>query len=85
MNAATHFWMVFFVGFDDSGSERPGAVVPYVGRERIAASEDPEQMLRDLELSAFLRGGRVMAVVADNESDAESARASVEMQLFRHR
>lgn len=85
MNASRHVWMVFFVGFDDSGTNQSGAVVPYVGRERVNVADDPEQMLADLELAAFLRGGQVMAVVADDEANAEHTRAAIELQVFRHR
>ena len=86
MNASNrHVWVIYFVGFDDTGSTEDDRVEPYVGRERIDASDDLEQVHADANLAALLRGGRVVAVVADDEPHAERTRAAIEMEILRYR
>ena len=82
----TNVWVIYFVGFDDSTGDADSAVEPYVGRERIeTAAEDAEQMAADAHLTALWRGGRVGAVVADDEAHAERTRAAIEMEIIRYR
>jgi hypothetical protein len=85
MNASRHVWMIYFVGFDDTADEND-RVEPQVGRERIQlTSDEPQQMQAELELAAFLRGGQIMSVVGDDETEAEHARVAIELQVMRHR
>lgn len=90
MNASRHVWMIYFVGFDESdgGPESTNAddvVQAYVGRERIEVSDDAGQAREALQLAAFLRGGVVLAAVADDENRAEQTRMAIEMQMLRYR
>jgi hypothetical protein len=85
MNASRHVWMIYFVGFDESTEGAHDAVEPLVGRERVAVGDDPESWKDSLELAALLRGGRVMAVVGDDETQAEHARVAIELQVMRYR
>ncbi len=85
MNASRHFWVIYFVGFDDTNTTEDNCVEPYVGRERIEASDDVEQIHSDAQLAALLRGGHMVAVVADDESHAERTRAAIEMEILRYR
>jgi hypothetical protein len=86
MNASSrHVWVIYFVGFDDTNSNEENRVEPYVGRERITASDELEQVHEEASLAALLRGGRVVAVVADDEPHAERTRAAIEMEILRYR
>ena len=87
MNASdTKFvWVIYFVGFDETGSTPEERVEPYVGRERIETASDSESIHADAECAALLRGGRVVAVVADDEPHAERTRAAIEMEIMRYR
>jgi hypothetical protein len=87
MNASQtkHVWVIFFVGFDETGQTAEQQVEPYVGRERVATSADVEDIQADAECAALMRGGRVVAVVADDEAHAERTRAAIEMEIMRYR
>ena len=91
MNANNRYvWAIYFVGFDapDSTPESANAddaVQPYVGRERIEVSDDPAQAREQLQLAAFLRGGQVLAAVADDQNRAEQTRMAIELQMLRYR
>lgn len=85
MNASRHLWVIYFVGFDETESDEEGRVESYVGRERIETGDEVEQIHADAELAALLRGGRVVAVVADDEPHAERTRAAIEMEIMRYR
>ena len=85
MNASRHLWVIYFVGFDETESDEESRVESYVGRERIETDDEVEQIHADAELAALLRGGRVVAVVADDEPHAERTRAAIEMEIMRYR
>jgi hypothetical protein len=85
MNASRHVWVIYFVGFDDTDSTEEDRVEPYVGRERIEAGDDLDQVHDDAALTALVRGGRVVAVVADDEAHAERTRSAIEMEIIRYR
>jgi hypothetical protein len=81
-----HLWVIYFVGFDDATDDAESRVQPYVGRERIETSvDDAEQMSSDAMLAALCRGGRVVAVVGDDEAHAERTRSAIEMEIIRYR
>jgi hypothetical protein len=85
-SAASRFvWVIYFVGYDETGSSEDEVVEPYVGRERIETTEASDQVAEDAELAALLRGGRVVAVVADDEAHAERTRQAIEMEIMRYR
>jgi hypothetical protein len=85
MNATRHVWVIYFVGFDDAAESADTRVEPYVGRERIQTADDAEQIHSAAEMAAVLRGGRVVAVVADDEAHAERTRLAIEMEILRYR
>lgn len=85
MNASRHLWVIYFVGFDQSDTETESHVEPYVGRERIETGDEVEQIQSEAALAALLRGGRVVAIVADDEPHAERTRAAIEMEIMRYR
>jgi len=85
MNDSTNIWVIYFVGFEDSGDSEDSRVEPYVGRERIETTTDSQQMAADAECTALLRGGRVVAVVGDDEQHAEQTRTAIEMEIMRYR
>jgi hypothetical protein len=80
MNASEtkNVWVIYFVGFDETGQSEDQQVEPYVGRERIETTSEAE-------CAALMRGGRVVAVVADDEAHAERTRAAIEMEIMRYR
>ena len=64
-------WVIMIVAFDDPELD------PEVIKERIGADEDEE-------LAAFLRGGELVAVMADeDEAVVEGFRREVEKQCLR--
>jgi hypothetical protein len=64
-------WIILLVAFDDANLE------PEVIKERIGADEDEE-------LAAFMRGGELVAVMADeDETVVEGFRREVEKQCLR--
>ena len=64
-------WVIVLVAFDDPEMD------PEVIKERIGADEDEE-------LAAFLRGGELVAVMADeDEAVVEGFRREVEKQCLR--
>jgi hypothetical protein len=64
-------WIIVLVAFDDP------ALDPEVIKERIGADEDEE-------VAAFLRGGELVAVMADeSEEVVEGFRREVEKQCLR--
>jgi hypothetical protein len=64
-------WIILLVAFDDPDLD------PEVIKERIAADEDED-------LAAFLRGGELVAVMADeDELVVEGFRREVEKQCLR--
>jgi hypothetical protein len=81
MNASRHAWVIYFVGFDETPAAE-SYVVPYVGRERVEASEELEEVHAAAELAALMRGGRVVALVADDEIHAERTRAAIEEEIL---
>ena len=87
MNASDkkNVWVIYFVGFDETGESEDQQVEPYVGRERVETSEEIEDIHADAECAALLRGGRVVAIVADDEPHAERTRAAIEMEIMRYR
>ena len=87
MNASSNrnVWVIYFVGFEDTTDSEESRVEPYVGRERIETTDDAAQMAEDAECAAVLRGGRVVAVVADDEDHAEQTRMAIEMEIMRYR
>ena len=87
MNASEkkNVWVIYFVGFDETGQSEDQQVEPYVGRERIETTSEAEEIEADAECAALMRGGRVVAVVADDESHAERTRAAIEMEIMRYR
>ena len=78
-------WVIYFVGFDETGQSEDQQVEPYVGRERIETTSEAEEIESDAECAALMRGGRVVAVVADDEAHAERTRAAIEMEIMRYR
>jgi len=80
-----HVWVIYFVGFDETGSDPESQVEPYVGRERIRTTAEVDEVHADAELAALLRGGRVVAVVADDDGHAERTRSAIEMEIMRYR
>jgi hypothetical protein len=80
-----HVWVIYFVGFEDTGDDEESTVEPYVGRERIETTEDADQMADDAALAALVRGGRVVALVGDDEADAERTRVAIELEIMRYR
>jgi hypothetical protein len=78
-------WVIYFVGFEDTGDDAESTVEPYVGRERIETTEAADQMADDAALAALVRGGRVVALVGDDEDDAERTRVAIELEIMRYR
>ena len=87
MNASEkkNVWVIYFVGFDETGQSEDQQVEPYVGRERVETTGETEDIHADAECAALMRGGRVVAVVADDEAHAERTRAAIEMEIMRYR
>ena len=87
MNASEkkNVWVIYFVGFDETGQTDEQQVEPYVGRERVETTSEAEDIHADAECAALLRGGRVVAIVADDEAHAERTRAAIEMEIMRMR
>lgn len=91
-NKQTSVWVVYFVGFDEDQNKKPGTldpettIEPRVGYERFQTSGNAEQQRRDAEMTAFLRGGQVLAVVDDDdEKVVQSVAAALEKQILRMR
>ncbi|CAN5441325.1 hypothetical protein BH09PLA1_BH09PLA1_10690 [soil metagenome] len=86
-NNATSLWVVYFVGFDDDKTASQDAVIePRVGFEKFETNADPEQQRFDAEMTAFLRGGQVLAVVEQDDINVvQSVAEALERQILRMR
>ena len=78
-----YVWAVYFVGFDDADVDPESFVEPYVGKERIKTTADATQAWMDASMAALLRGGELLAVVTDDEDQAESVRSRSEAEILR--
>ena len=93
VNKQTSVWVVYFVGFDEeennknAGAIDPETIVePRVGFERFQTTGNADQQRRDAEMTAFLRGGQVLAVVEDeDEKVVQSVAGALEKQILRMR
>jgi len=86
-NATQRFvWAVYFVGYDDAIDENAESHIdPYVGKERVATSSDPQKAAYDVNLAVMARGGELLAITIDDEAHAESVRLAGESQILRKR
>jgi hypothetical protein len=82
---AQYVWAIYFVGFDDTNDDPESRVEPYVGKERVAASSDPNDAWEEVHMAVLMRGGSLLAVMPDDELQAESIRSASEAEILRKR
>ena len=83
-------WVVYFVGFEDDtnsdSAKLDTTIEPRVGYEKFQTSGNVEQQRQDAEMTAFLRGGQVLAVVDEqDEKIVQSVAGALEKQILRMR
>ncbi|WP_428938583.1 hypothetical protein [Fontivita pretiosa] len=81
-NAARSVWVVYFVGFDDTLDDENSRVVPYVGKERVRTTADPQQAWHDVRLAVLARGGHLLTIIG-SEAEAEAFRVAAEAEILR--
>src|SRR3954463_4640111 len=81
-----YVWAIYFVGdFDDAGDQdarRSSHIEPFVGKERVQTTSDPEQAWRDVRLSVLARGGKLLTITGDDQRLAEEMRATAESEML---
>ena len=85
---AMKVWVVYFVGFEDQGdkNDKENTIEPRIGYEQFETTADADQQRRDAEMTAFLRGGQVLAVVDEEDVNVvQSVAAALEKQILRMR
>jgi hypothetical protein len=87
MKATTcrHIWVIYFVGFDDTTDTEESRVEPYVGKQRVKTSTDPQVAWHDVRLEVLARGGHLLTIVGDDENEAEAVRSAAEAEVMRRR